>query len=88
MAERGKEIEKGAAGMHRPLLVELWVFVQGNVDRHLRNFPPLDTVLEVADGTSHLVYGEIAADPVTGDRVEVFFDDGVDGLVHEGEGRE
>lgn len=63
--------------------LRLWVFLHGEVNRDLRNFPPLDAVLEVADGASHLVYGEIATDPVAGDRVEVFFDDGEDRFVDE-----
>lgn len=45
------------------------------------------TDLEGADGASHLVRGQIAVDPLAGDGLKVLFDDGVDGLVHEGEGR-
>ena len=64
------------------------LFLYGEVNRNLRNLPPLNPVLEVADGRRHFLLREFSTNAVARDGLEVFFDDDVDGLVHgRGEGK-
>jgi hypothetical protein len=58
----------------------LFVIFDGQIHGTLRNIPPLDAVLEVLLCRAHFILGQVPANLLGSDFVDVFFDDPKDGF--------
>jgi hypothetical protein len=53
----------------------------GEIDRALCDLPPIHGVAKGVAGGGEFIAGEVAMEPIAGNGLYVFLDDGVDGLL-------